>query len=181
VGAFPYQPGSVDAALVVTAPAGNNTAQVNGVGSTGGIALVEIYDADAGAPTARLSNISARANVGTGDNILIGGFAIGGTSPETVLIRAVGPGLTDTFGLTGTLAQPVLTLFHGSTVIAGNTDWGGDSTLAGVFPTVGAFNLNLMHQDSVLLVTLPPGNYTAQVSGLNSGTGIALCEIYEVP
>ena len=181
LGAFSYQAGSADTALAVTAPPGNNTAQVSGVGSTGGIALCEIYDADTGAPTAHLVNISARANVGTASNILIGGFAIGGSTAETVLIRAVGPGLTDVFSLGGTLAQPVLTLLQGGTVLYTNTVWGGDATIAGVFPTVGAFNLNTAHQDSALLVTLPPGNYTAQVSGLNGGTGIALVEIYEVP
>ena len=181
VGAFAYNAGSADTALLITAPPGNNTAQVSGVGSTSGIALCEIYDADA-TPTAHLINISARADVGTGNNILIGGFAIGGSTAETVLIRAVGPGLTDVFGLTGTLAQPVLTLFDNhSAVIYSNTVWGGDATIAGVFPTVGAFNLNLTHADSVLLVTLPPGNYTAQVTGVSGGTGIALCEIYEVP
>ena len=180
LGAFAYQAGSADTALAVTAPTGNNTAQVSGVGSTSGIGLVEIYDADTGTPTAHLVNLSARANVGTANNILIGGFAIGGSTAETVLIRAVGPGLTDTFGLTGTLTQPVLTVLQSGTALYTNTVWGGDVTIAGVFPTVGAFNLNAAHQDSVLLVTLPPGNYTAQVSGLNNGTGIALCEIYEV-
>ena len=181
VGAFPYTVGAADTSMVLTMPSGNNTAQVSGVGATSGIALCEIYDADTGPPPARLINISARADVGTGNNILIGGFAIGGSTAETVLIRAVGPGLTDVFGLTGTLTQPVLTLLNNSSVIIyTNTVWGGDATIAGVFPVVGAFNLNLTHQDSVLLVTIPPGNYTGQVSGLNSGTGIALCEIYEV-
>ena len=184
-GAYPYQVGSTDAAMVVTAPTGNGTAQVSGVGGATGIALVEFYDADAGTPTSRLVNISARAEVGTGNNILIGGFAVGGATAETVLIRAVGPGLNDllpgSFPLSSVLNQPVLTVLQGGTVIASNTVWGGDATLAAVFPTVGAFSLNAAHQDSVLLLTLLPGNYTAQVSGLNSGTGIALCEIYEVP
>ena len=180
LGAFSYQAGSADTALAITAPPGNNTAQVSGVGSTGGIGLCEVYDADTDTPTAHLINISARANVGTANNILIGGFAIGGNTAETVLIRAVGPSLTDVFSLGGTLGQPVLTLLQSGTVLYTNTVWGGDATIAGVFPTVGAFNLNAAHQDSVLLVTLPPGDYTAQVSGLNSGTGIALCEIYEV-
>ena len=101
-----------------------------------------------------------------------------------MLIRAVGPGLTDeipSFGST-TLAQPVLTLFNSAgAVIYANTVWGGSATIAATFPTVGAFNLNPAHADSVLLVTLPPGNYTAQVYGLSGGTGIALIEIYEVP
>ena len=181
LGAFAYQTGSADTAIVVTAPTGNATAQVSGIGGTSGIALVEVYDADTGTPTARLINMSARANVGTGNNILIGGFAVGGSTAETVLIRAVGPGLTDVFGLIGTLTQPVLTLLNNSgAVICTNTVWGGDETIAGVFPAVGAFNLTSGHADSVLLVTLAPGNYTAQVSGLNNGTGIALCEIYEV-
>ena len=181
LGAFSYNAGSADTSMLLTMPPGNNTAQVSGVGATSGIALCEIYDADTGAPSARLINISARANVGTADSILIGGFAIGGSTAETLLIRAVGPGLTDTFGLTGTLAQPVLALLNNNgAVIYTNTVWGGDATIASISTTVGAFTLNPSHQDSVLLVTLPPGNYTAQVSGLNSGNGIALCEIYEV-
>jgi len=132
-----------------------------------------------------LINLSARAAVGTGNNILIGGFAIGGTTAETVLIRAVGPGLNDllpgVFPLSAVLNQPLPTLLTGGgTVISSNTVWGGDATIAGTFGTTGAFTLNPAHADSVLLITLPPGNYTAQVSGLNSGIGIALCEIYEV-
>ena len=185
LGAYTINPGSADTAMVLTMPAGNNTAQISGVGSTTGIALCEIYDADLTTPTARLINISARADVGTGNNILIGGFAIGGSTAETVLIRAVGPGLNDElpglFPLSVVLNQPVLTILdHTGAVSYSNTVWGGDATIASVFPTTGAFPLNPAHADSVLLVTLPPGNYTAQVSGLNSGTGIALCEIYEV-
>ena len=138
-----------------------------------------------GSADTAIVNISARANVGTGNNILIGGFAIGGSTAETVLIRAVGPGLNDLlpsiFPLSSVLNQPVLSVYQGSTVIYSNTIWGGDATEAGLFPTVGSFNLVAGHQDSVLLISLPPGNYTAQVSGLNSGTGLALCEIYEVP
>ena len=183
-GAYPYQAGSLDTATLVTAPTGNGTAQVSGVSAATGIGLVEFYDADTTTPTSRLVNISARADVGTGNNILIGGFAIGGSTAETVLIRAVGPGLNDLlpsiFPLSSVLTQPVLTIYQGGTAIYSNTIWGGDTTEANVFPTVGAFNLVAGHRDSVLLISLPPGNYTAQVSGLNSGTGIALCEIYEV-
>ena len=184
LGAYPYQAGSADTAMVVTAPTGNSTAQVAGVGGTAGIGLVEFYDADTvSSPSARLINLSARANVGTGNNVLIGGFAIGGNTADTVLIRAVGPGLADTVpSLAGsTLSQPILTLFSGGNPIFSNTGWGGDPTIASTFTTVGAFSLNPAHADSALLVTLPPGNYTAQVSGLNGGTGIALVEIYEVP
>jgi hypothetical protein len=186
LGAQMIAPGSGDTAMVLSMPAGNNTAQISGVGATSGVALCEIYDADtATPPSARLINISARADVGTGNNILIGGFAIGGTTAETVLIRAVGPGLNDelpgVFPLSVVLNQPVLTLLTGAgAVVASNTIWGGDATIAGTFGTTGAFSLVSGHADSVLLVTLPPGDYTAQVSGLNGGIGIALCEIYEV-
>jgi len=186
LGAYTIAPGSGDTAMVLTMPAGNNTAQISGVGATSGIALCEIYDADTGIPTARLINISARADVGTGNSILIGGFAISGATSETVLIRAVGPGLNDllpgVFPLSAVLNQPVLTILNGTgTAIYSNTVWGGDATIAATFGTTGAFSLNPAHADSVVLASLPPGNYTAQVSGLNSGTGIALCEIYEVP
>jgi hypothetical protein len=143
--------------------------------------MLELYDADASPPAARLTNGSVRAPVGVGNNLLIGGFAIGGTTAETVLIRAVGPGLIAPFGLTGTLAQPVLGLFNSSQQqIYSNTVWGGDAILAGVFATVGAYSLSAASQDSALLVTLPPGDYTAQVTGVNGGTGIATVEIYEV-
>ena len=183
LGAFPLSPSSEDTALLDSLPtpgAVNYTAQVSSGTGGDGTGLMEIYDADSGAPAIRLVNISARAFVGTGQNILIGGFVIGGTTAETVLIRAVGPGLTDTFGLSGTLAQPVLTLFSGGTALYSNTGWGGDPLISNAFTTVGAFPLNPAHTDSALLVTLPPGQYTAQVSGINSGTGVALMEIYEV-
>jgi len=186
LGAYQIAPGSGDTAMVLAMPAGNNTAQISGVGGTTGIALCEIYDADTATPPgARLINISARADVGTGNGILIGGFAISGATAETVLIRAVGPGLNDllpgVFPLSSVLNQPVLTILNSAgAVIYSNTIWGGDATIAGTFGTTGAFSLNPAHADSVVLVTLPPGNYTAQVSGLNGGLGIALCEIYEV-
>ena len=187
LGAYTINPGSADTAMVLTMPAGNNTAQISGVGGTSGIALCEIYDADtATPPSARLINISARADVLTGNSILIGGFVIGGSTAETVLIRAVGPGLNDElpglFPLSAVLNQPVLTILdHTGAVIYSNTVWGGDATIAATFATTGAFPLVSGHADSVVLASLPPGGYTAQVSGLNSGTGIALCEIYESP
>jgi hypothetical protein len=150
---------------------------------------VEIYDADSGAPGIRLNNLSARDLVETGQNILIGGFNIAGNTDETVLIRAVGPGLNFKFGLTGILAQPVLTLYDNGQqtgengvpkAIASNTVWGGDPVLTAVQATVGAYTLMPTSADSLLLVTLSPSGYTAQVTGLNGTTGIAVVEIYEV-
>jgi hypothetical protein len=182
VGAFPLASGSADSALEVTPPVGSYTSQISGVGGATGVVLAEIYDADAYTSATRLANISARADVGVGSNILIGGFAIGGNTAETVLIRAVGPTLAGTpYNVAGTLAQPALAVYSGTTLIYSNTGWAGDATIAGTFGTVGAFALNSSNQDSVLLITLPPAsNYTAQVTGVSNGTGIALVEIYEL-
>ncbi len=196
VGAFLLNSGSADSALEVTPPTGSYTAQISGTGGATGIALAEIYDADTGTPTARLTNLSARTQVGVGGNILIGGFAITGTTSETVLIRGVGPGLANVGVSTGFLAQPQLVLFDSmvpANVIASNSGWStspttGPSTVpAGVQPattavmsSVGAF-LPLAAADAAMVVTLPPGDYTAQVSGVGGTTGIALVGIYEVP
>lgn len=179
LGAFPITPGSADSALEVTPPVGDYTSQVSGVGGTSGIALAEIYDADAYSPTTRLVDISTRAFVSTGANILIGGVVIDGSTAETVLVRGVGPALTG-FGTVGAIAQPVLTIYSGSNIIYSNTGWGDDSTISTAIGTVGAFPFGSASQDSALLVTLPPGAYTVQVGGVNNGTGIGLVEIYEL-
>lgn len=187
VGAFPLtDPASKDAAIYnPSLPAGVYTAQVTGNGGGTGIALAEIYDATpAGAfnaSAARLVNVSARAQVGTGANILIAGFVISGSTAKTVLIRATGPALT-AYGVSGVLADPLLRLYNGSTLIATNDNWGGDPQIAAVSQKIGAFALtDPSSKDAALLVTLPPGVYTAQVSGVNGGTGVALVEIYDVP
>ena len=150
-----------------------------------GLALAEIYDATATsavtATSSRLVNVSARTQVGTGGDVLIAGFAIGGTTAKTVLIRAIGPGLTQ-FGVTGILTDPRLQLFSGTTQLRENDNWGREAQLTMVGNSVGAFALSEPgSRDAVMLVTLPPGSYTAQVSGMNNGTGIALVEVYDVP
>jgi hypothetical protein len=183
VGAFSLSPSSADSALLSTLTPGAYTAQVSGISGDSGVALAEIYDADPDplASPSRLINLSARSNVGTGANILIAGFVIGGSGTETVLIRADGPTLS-TFGVTGVLANPVLTLFDSNgNSIATNSAWGGTSALANAFSLVGAFPLPAGSNDSALLVTLQPGAYTAQVTGSGQSTGVALVEIYEVP
>jgi sugar lactone lactonase YvrE len=132
---------------------------------------------------ARLINISTRAQVGTGGNILISGFVIGGSGMETLLIRADGPGLAQ-FGVTGVLAQPTLSVFDNTgKVITSNTSWGTNSNpalIASTGSSVGAFALQVGSADCALIVSLPAGAYTAQVSGLNRTTGVGLAEIYEV-
>ena len=102
-------------------------------------------------------------------------------SPKRVLIRGVGPGLS-VFGVTGVLAQPALSLFSGSTVVATNTNWDASADAAVITSSsvqVGAFGL--ANNDSAIVVTLAPGNYTAQVLGVGGTSGVALIEVYELP
>jgi len=132
--------------------------------------------------------------VGTGDDVMIGGFIIGGSEAKTVLVRARGPTLTD-FGVPGELANPFMQLFSGQTVIAQNDNWqvtdplcgapavscGGQAEIVatGLDPCVG--NLTGCANESSILITLPPGPYTAHVSGIGGGTGVGLFEVFEVP
>jgi subtilisin family serine protease/outer membrane protein assembly factor BamB len=178
-GAFGLRADSLDAALLRTLAAGSYTAQISGATGTG-IALAELYDPTPGGG-ARLVNVSARAEVGTGGGILIAGFAISGNVPKRVLIRAAGPAL-GTFGVTGVLANPRVDLYRGATLLQGNDDWGGAAALTEAFAAVGAFQFpGAGSQDAALLVELAPGSYTAQVSGAGASTGVALIEIYELP
>lgn len=193
VGAFSLTPGSHDAALLESLAPGAYTAQVVSQTTNCGVSLAEIYDADSGAPANRLINISARAFVGTGSNILIGGFVIGGTTSQTVIIRGDGPSLAG-FGLAGALANTVLTLSNSSGAIATNTGWSnapvsGSSAAGGIViqpltaalsAKVGAFALKAGSGDSAIVATLPPGAYTAGIAGASNSTGIALMEIYEL-
>ena len=180
VGAFQLSASSADSALLLPEEGGAYTAQLTGLNGGQGNALAEIYDTDTGSPAQHLINLSARGVVGTGAAIIIGGFVVAGNASETVLVRGIGPGL-GAFGLSGLLANPVLTVLdsNGNTV-ATNTVWGGTAALSTVFSKVGAFALAANSLDSALLVTLPPGAYTAQLSGANATTGLGLLEIYEV-
>jgi hypothetical protein len=175
VSAFSFPAGSHDAALVQNLN-GGYTAQVHGPNA--GVVLVEAYDLGTG-NSPRLTNVSARNIVGTGDNILIAGFNITGTGSKRLLIRAVGPKLS-AFGVKGFLANPRLDIFDGNNAaVAGIASW--DSSLAATFASVGAFPLDSGSKDAALVVTLTPGSYTVQVKGADGGTGEALVEIYEVP
>ncbi len=186
VGAFGFANAtSKDAALYNPAFApGSYTVAITGAGGAAGVALAEIYDATPGlsfgASTPRLVNVSARTDVGLDSNILIAGFVIGGEGSKTVLVRAIGPTL-GAFGVSGSLADPKLELYAGQSKIDENDNWGGGAALADAFTRVGAFGLTANTRDAALLVTLAPGAYTAQVSGANRTTGVALVEVYEVP
>jgi hypothetical protein len=182
VGAFAFQSGSADCALIVSLQPGTYTAQVSGVNNSTGVALAEIYEVSSAGT--RLINISTRAQVGTGANILIPGFVIAGGGNEQLLVRADGPSLAQ-FNLTGVLAEPSLTLLDTTgDVRAANTGWGTSadaSEIASADATVGAFPLVAGSADSAQIVNLTEGAYTMQISGVNSTTGLALAEVYEIP
>jgi hypothetical protein len=185
VGAFPFADRtSTDAALVVTSVGGSFTVHLAGADATGGTGLAEIYDGSPGfvASTPRLVNISARADVG-GGNALIAGFVIAGPASKTLLVRGIGPTLAQ-FGVAGALADPQVTISRGEAVIATNDNWYDAPNALRITTTaadVGAFALATTSRDAAILISLPPGSYTAQVSPATTGTGGALIEVYEVP
>ena len=178
VGAFPFaSTTSLDAALVASVD-GGRTVQVSGPAA--GNLIVEAYDAGSGA-SPRFTNLSALNQVGTGADVLIAGFTISGSTNRNVLIRAVGPSLAAApFNLGGTLADPKLELYNSAqTKIDQNDTW--SSTLATTFSSVGAFPLVAGSKDAAVIVNLPPGGYTVQVSGADGGTGLSIIELYELP
>jgi hypothetical protein len=175
VGAFAYSStASLDAALV-TSIDGGRTVQV--YGPSAGAVLVEGYDAGSG-DAQRFTNLSARNKVGTGSNILIAGFTLSGSGTRNLLIRAVGPKLSD-FGVSAVLLDPKIEIYDGATKIAENDNWA--SALAPTFSSVGAFGLTAGSKDAAITVSLPAGGYTVQVSGADGGVGEAIVEIYELP
>ena len=181
VGAFPLANGSPDAAVASALVPGGYSVQLTGKGASG-IALAEIYDLDSENTTGpRLINVSARTFAGTGDNILIAGFVIKGDTSRTVLLRGIGPALTS-YGVaySDCLANPKIALYANSSLITTNDDWGTEPQIGKAFDAVGAFRM-YTSADAAMLVTLKPGLYSVQVSGVNNTTGVALVEVYDVP
>jgi Tol biopolymer transport system component len=162
----------LEAAIVETLDPGSYTVILRGMGTTDGVGLVEIYDLDQGAGS-RLANLSTRAFVSAGDNVMIAGFILGGSSDEHVILRGIGPSLAST-GVPNPLPDPTLELRDGNgTLVASNNDWQDGPPLGpGLEPGSPL--------ESVILATLPPGAYTALLAGVNSGTGVGLVEIYDV-
>jgi hypothetical protein len=187
LGAFALGTGSRDAAALATLGPGAYSVHVAGTSATSGIALAELYDADPDAATSglRLSNLSARAQVGVGADILVGGFNVVGSGSHALLVRAVGPGLAR-FGVTGLLADPRLEIFRGVTLVAGNDNWtsqadgGTAAAVESAAARTGGFALEQTSRDAALLLLAPAGAYTVQLSGVGATTGVALLEIYEL-
>lgn len=180
VGAFPLSVGSKDSALADTMSAGAYTLQITTPTDQQGIGLAELYELDR---NGRTVNLSTRARVRTGDGVLIGGFVVQGPAYKRMLIRGVGPTLA-AFGLTGALADPILTIYSSQNIVATNDRWESAENVTAVIAAsknAGAFNLAANSEDAALLITLPPGAYTVEVKGKSETEGVALLEIYEIP
>jgi cyclophilin family peptidyl-prolyl cis-trans isomerase len=150
------------------------TAVVHGANNGTGVGLVEVYDVDAG-PGSSVLNISTRADVGTGDNVLIGGFIVFGEGDQRVLVRAIGPSLAG--AVPDPLADPTLTLVDGQgTQVDFNDDWQENPDAAEIeATTIPPSNT----KESAVIQTLSPGNYTAIVKGTGATpTGTGLVEVY---
>ena len=166
-----------ESAIIVTLQPGPYTGIVRGQNNTTGIALGEVYDVSTDVPS-RLANISTRAFVRTQDNVMIGGFILGGSSGDTmnVVVRAIGPSLNES-GVSNALADPVLDIRSKDGVpVATNDNWQDDSKASQISKNSLAPKNAL---ESALYLTLPPGQYTAIVSG-KGGNGVGLIEVYHL-
>jgi hypothetical protein len=176
VGAYGLAGYSKDAALYTLLAVNSYTAIING--SYSGLAQAELYDADiALSPSGHFSKIFARGSVGTGTAILVTGFVVEGNKPIHLLLRAIGPSLT---GVTGVLKDPKLSVYHGTTLLKSNDNWGGTSTLLSLFTKVGATALLLTSKDSAIDITLSPGVYSATITSVSGTVGAARLELYDV-
>ena len=173
-----------ESAIIADLPAGNYTAIVRGVNNITGVALVEVYDLSLGT-NSKVRNISTRSLVQTGDNVMIGGFMVAVTQPKRVIVRAIGPELSQ-YGVPNALTNPTLELHDASgALIASNDNWKttiiggvitsdqrGDIRNCGYTPGDG--------RESAIIAELPAGNYTAIVRGVNDTTGVGLVEVYDL-
>ena len=181
-GHAPTQPS--ESAIIANLPPDHYTAIVRGVNNTTGVALVEAYDLSPNLQSI-LSNISTRSLVETGDDVMIGGFIVQGTQPKNVIIRAIGPELSQ-FGVPDFLADPTLELHNGTgALIASNNNWqhtiiGGKITQDQVQDIQNSGHAPQDLRESAIIANLRPGNYTAIVRGVNNTTGVALVEVYDL-
>jgi len=173
-----------ESAIIADLQPGNYTAIVRGVNDTTGVALVEVYDFNPGV-SSTLGNISTRSFVQIGEHVMIGGFIVQGSGLKSVIIRAIGPELTQ-FGITDALANPKLELYNGAGVlIASNDNWqstiiGGIITRNQVSDIQDSGHAPTEANESAIIADLPPGNYTAIVRGVNNTIGVALAEVYDL-
>ncbi|MBI5382615.1 MAG: hypothetical protein HZA31_12000 [Opitutae bacterium] len=182
-GAFKLADNSKDAAILASFAPGVLTTHVSATDRAAGVALLELYDADQDA-SSWLCNLSARARLAAGDDVLIAGFVTSGAGNLRLLIRGVGPGLAG-LGLSDTLADPQVEIYRDGAQIATNDNWSVDPAQAAALTSasaqVGAFPLAAGSKDAGLLLSLPAGAYTAHIRSRDGRGGLGLVEIYVVP
>jgi hypothetical protein len=168
----------LEAAIDATLLPGIYTGIIRGKNNTLGVGLIEVYDLSQGAP-AKMANISTRAFVSTGSNIVIGGFLLGGGSAnDHVVVRGIGPSLAAQ-GVPNVLADPVLELRDGNgALLVSNNDWHDNPVQASELMAVGLAPTNDL--ESGISTTLPPGPYTALLAGQSDGVGVGLVEVYDL-
>lgn len=168
-----------ESVIVITLNAGAYTLTLTGKEATEGIGLVEIYDTDQAAAS-ELANISTRGMVRTDDKVMIGGFTLGGPNNATrIAVRALGPSLSQ-FNLSPVLADPVLELHNqNGTIMVTNDDWTDDPVSAANL-TANGLGLSNPKESGIFISLVPPGQFTAVLSGKDGGIGIALVEIYNL-
>jgi hypothetical protein len=175
----PFQPNDDrEAVIVATVQPGAYTCLLTGKNQTTGVALVETYDIDQTADS-ELANISTRGFVQTGNNVLIGGFILGGGGDAQVAVRGLGPSLSQ-FGLSNTLTDPTIELRNSNgSILISNDNWMDDPASA---TQLTAHGLALPDtRESGIFTTLPPGQFTAILAGKNGTVGLGLVEVYNVP
>jgi hypothetical protein len=165
---------NLESAIDTTLNPGAYTAVVRGKNNGSGVALVEVYDLSQ-AVLAQLANISTRAFVSTGDNIVIAGFTLGGnTGDDKIVVRGLGP-----VGISNPLTDPMLELRDANGALIGSdNNWQDDPAQAAGLTAAGLAPPNVT--DAAIMATLPPGLYTALLSGLNNSTGVGLVEVYDL-
>jgi hypothetical protein len=167
----------LESAIDATLAPGAYTAIARGKNDTSGIALIEVYDVSQ-AVQARLANISTRALVSTGDDVVIAGFILGnGNGLDRIVVRGIGPSLT-AFGVPNVLANPTLELrdANGALLLA-DDDWQDDPVQAAEITAAGLAPGNAL--EAAIAATEPPGLYTAILAGSNSGSGVGVVEVYD--
>lgn len=178
-GAFPWDEGSKDAAILITLNPGIYTAIVAGKNESTGVGLVEVYEIDQTNNASRLVNLSTRSVVKTDANVQIAGFIIAGNNPKKVVVRASGPALTK-YGVPAILLDPIVEIHQNglNSTLSTNDNW-DEVALRPIFKRLGIDNWDTGSKDAGVAVTLNPGAYTAVVSGKNNTTGVALIEVYD--
>jgi hypothetical protein len=168
----------LESAIDATLTPGSYTGVVRGLNNGTGVALIEVYDLDQA--SGKLGNISTRALVSTGDNIVIAGVVLSeGGGSDRIVLRGIGPSLAPGFfPASAVLANPTLELRdeNGALILA-NDDWADNPGQAAALIGAGLAPTNNL--ESGIAVTAPPGFYTVLLSGLNNGTGIGVVEIYD--